>query len=552
MSYKTRNKAYKGNNYKSFGNLSQQRLQEKISEKSKLVQEHRKKLNTPVTPYDKYKDYVKYQNDPVRFVEEVLGVAPWDKQKQVLERLNTPPYRLAVAASHSVGKSFIAACAVLWFGFCFPDSIVITTAPTQRQVEDILWRQVRSLNRINPTIFRGSSSPQYEITKSWFGKGFTPSTGDAFQGLHSKSGDMLIVFDEATGIPQEIFEAASGVDNDRVRWLCIANPTDVTSYYYQEWISGAWETMHISGAEHPNIAAALSGEEIPYPGAIQLDHWFTLLRKHSDKVEPLFKKDTDIEFPPGSGEFYRPGSFALSRLLGQWPITSGDSFFSETHIKRLLNQEFDDKKFGLKKSIEAFNKDNPFFDDLQVGVDIARQGQDFSAITVRYRNEIVNHYRLSGLDTVEFTAVLQDIIGELSHKYEIHELDIPIVLDSTGMGISIWDNLRTGSYNAIDINFSGRPNDKDLYANIRCELYASLADLVKDGKIIVSGDIVGEYGYLWRQQLMGQQYKFNRKGQFILIPKEQIKKSLGMSPDDADSLALACYPFTNRLSVSVS
>ena len=552
MAIKSRHKAYKGNNRKSFSNLAKQRLEERIANKSKVVQEYRKRLEEVDTPYDKYSDFTKYQNDPVGFVENVLGVTPWQKQKDVLNRLNTPPYRLAVAASHGVGKSFIAACAVLWFGFCFPDSIVVTTAPTQRQVEDILWRQVRSLNDINPTIFRGHSSPQYEFTKTWFGKGFTPSTGDAFQGLHSKSGDMLIIFDEATGVPQEIFEAASGIDNDRVRWLCIANPTDVTSYYYQEWISGAWETMHISGAEHPNIEAALNGEEIPYPGAIQLDHWFTLLKKHSDKIDPTFAKETDIEFPPNSGDWYRPGSFALSRLLGKWPITAGDSFFSETQIRRLFNQEFSDPIFGKKKSDIAYEEEAPFFEDLQIGIDIARSGQDFSAITTRYRNEIINHYRINGLDTIELSETIKDIVSTLSAEYEIHHLDIPLVIDSTGMGAGLFDVLNTEGYNAIDINFSNRPNDKDLYANVRCELHAELANLAKKNCIIIRQELIEEYGYLWRQQLMGQQYKFNAKGKFILEPKEQTKKRLGMSPDDSDSLALACYPFTSRLTVTVT
>ena len=82
--------------------------------------------------------------DPVYFLEEILGVEPWEKQKLIIEsvRDNT---NTCVASGHGVGKTFVSAATALWFLFTHYQSRVITTAPTNRQVESILWAEIWNL-----------------------------------------------------------------------------------------------------------------------------------------------------------------------------------------------------------------------------------------------------------------------------------------------------------------------------------------------------------------------------------------------------------------------
>ena len=120
------------------------------------------------------------------------------------------------------------------------------------------------------------------------------------------------------------------------RWVmpactAIFNPTETTSQAYQEDMlcddpDGVprWHRIRLSVLEHPNIKAELEGRPKPVPGAISLD---TLRGWIADWAEPVEHQEdvraTDVEFPPGSGRWYRPGPIFQSRALGLWPDAGG-------------------------------------------------------------------------------------------------------------------------------------------------------------------------------------------------------------------------------------
>jgi hypothetical protein len=85
-----------------------------------------------------------YQTNPVRFVREVLGSELWSRQVEILEAIRDHP-QVTVRSGHGVGKTFVAACAALWWLYSFRPSLVLTTAPTARQVESLLWGEIRRL-----------------------------------------------------------------------------------------------------------------------------------------------------------------------------------------------------------------------------------------------------------------------------------------------------------------------------------------------------------------------------------------------------------------------
>ncbi len=152
-------------------------------------------------------------NDPVEspldFARDVLGVTLWSKQEEVLSAL--PVHRrVAVKSGNGLGKGFCAAIAVLWFLQLHDPGIVLSTAPTFRQVRHILWRQIRRLHRRAADRLGGKMlEARWELSDERYAMGLSADTADQFQGFHSDN--MLIVVDEAEGVSDEIYEAIEAV-----------------------------------------------------------------------------------------------------------------------------------------------------------------------------------------------------------------------------------------------------------------------------------------------------------------------------------------------------
>lgn len=515
--------------YKDFNALAQQHLREKLKTRSGLLRPTQDNVDKL---YKRFEPLTKYQNDPNKFCRDVLKVKLWSKQEQILDDLNQPPHRVLCAASHAVGKSFLSACYVLFTFFCFPNSITITTAPTQRQVEDVLWRQVRDLNNIAPELFRGQHKARMEINKNWYAMGFTPSTGDALQGLHPKSGTMTIIFDEAVGIPKEIWEACNGLDNDDVRWLCIFNPTKTGCQAYSEWQSSYWKKIRISGLEHPNIASELAGNGPIFPGAIRLQHFDEFFTKESKLVQGD-RQITDVEWPPGSGIYRRPSTIAQSRCLGLFPITALDTVWNGESIEYALNHE---QPFDEAGAVE-------------IGVDVARGGEDYSVIAVRKGRTCVDLQRRNGFTTTELAEEVEKIALQWAEEFDIPVRGIPIKIDVTGIGWGAFDILYDAGYNVIDIDFGSSALEKDKYPNKRCEIHFSVADLGMEGKIDLTR-IEDEYKNFIRQQALGVEFSYDAKSRRVLESKKNTRKRLKMSPDDLDAIALAYYSDVDLITVS--
>ena len=111
--------------------------------------------------------------DPVWWVRHVLGDNPWTRQEDILSAL-VNNREVNVRSCHSAGKSWVASRAALWFLFNHPDSLVITTAPTARQVRGILWKEMRTAHSRSLFPLGGEpSTTALRISPSWLAIGFT-------------------------------------------------------------------------------------------------------------------------------------------------------------------------------------------------------------------------------------------------------------------------------------------------------------------------------------------------------------------------------------------
>ena len=165
--------------------------------------------------------------DPVEFVRRELDATPWSKQAEIMEAVRDHT-RVSVRSCNGSGKTYIAAHVVLWWLMCFPDALVITTAPTEHQVRDVLWREVRRAYRGHEALIDGKLlRTALELGDKHFALGLSTNEAERFQGFHE--GHILFVVDEASGVREGIFEAIEGsMTSQHARMLLLGNPTKLT------------------------------------------------------------------------------------------------------------------------------------------------------------------------------------------------------------------------------------------------------------------------------------------------------------------------------------
>ncbi len=235
------------------------------------------------------KGLLKFRKEPELFLVDVLGIPEeyiWDKMLEVMHSVRDNKMT-AVKAGHSVSKSFTAARIALQFLYCYgPKATVITTAPTDNQVVNVLWREIRDAKNSARADLPGEVLTQkLEIDDKWVALGFAtrPDTvtkqATAFQGFHNDY--VLVIFDEAAGILRQIWEAAESlISNDRCRWLAIGNPTSSFGDFADCFKDDSeWNKLTISVKDTPNFK---QGREV-VPGLAGRDFEQRMRKKYGDK-----------------------------------------------------------------------------------------------------------------------------------------------------------------------------------------------------------------------------------------------------------------------------
>jgi len=196
----------------------------------------------------------RYTADPILWAHERLQEETWSKQDEILQAL-VDHDKVAVRSCHGVGKSHIASRAVGWWMDTHDreDVFVVTTAPTFPQVRVVLWRYIRQMHRRAGLPGR-CNQVEWLIDDEIVAYGRKPADHDAagFQGVH---GQVLIVVDEACGIPETLWHAIESLaTNEGCKILAIGNPDDPTSYFKRICNPGStWHKVKISAYDSPNL-----------------------------------------------------------------------------------------------------------------------------------------------------------------------------------------------------------------------------------------------------------------------------------------------------------
>jgi phage terminase large subunit len=171
----------------------------------------------------------------------------------------------------------------------------------------------------------------------------------------------------------------------------------------------------------------------------------------------------------------------------------------------------------------------------EVGVDVARFGNDNTEIYRRTGAKVIAHKTFSKKDTVFVANVAWDMAGK--------DRKVVIKVDDTGVGGGVTDNLRRLGANVVPVNFGGTPKNTRKYTTVADEMWFEFP--------------VNEIGIPDDPQLMeelsGRKYGYDKIGRRKVEPKDEFRKRYNRSPDKADALLLCFYkdyPRTGTVSMA--
>ena len=442
---------------------------------------------------------------PILFAQEVLGVNLWSKQAEVLEAIKDHQ-RVAVKSGNGLGKGFSAAVAILWFLLCHQPAVVLSTAPTFRQVRHVLWREVRRLH-IKARYSLGGKllETRLEMDDERFALGLSADRGDEFQGFHSPN--MLIVVDEAEGVDDTIYEAIEAVmTSENCRLLLIGNPTTVSGVFRSAFYESRdlYHAITISALESPNV---IEGRSVIR--GLTTRKWVEERKKIWGEENPIYQ----------------------ARVLGEFPDQGEDTLIPLSYIDRAVGRFQPNQAGPPSNGVDrgeaclAPTEGEGIQDIVVVAVDVARFGSDKSVI-LRRRGMVVEEVQsFRGLDTMKLAGLVVGAIQAWQPQ--------DVVVDEVGIGAGVVDRLREQGYPVQGVNVGKAPWNRDHYANLRAEAFWNLRQLFMDGCIGIpsDNDMVG--------QLAALRYSFNSLGQVVIESKDEMRRRGMPSPDKADALMLA-------------
>ena len=451
-------------------------------------------------------------NDPLRFVQTMY---PWGEpdgplaqyagpdtwQAEFLERLGTAvrtngfdgtvpvtPIRMAVSSGHGIGKSTLVAWIVDWIMSTREHSRGTITANTFGQVKDKTWAAIQ---KWTPLCLTGH---WFTITSERMSHTGSPATwrcsaqscreenSEAFAGQHEASSSSFYIFDEASAVPDGIFEVAEGglTDGEPMIFL-FGNPTRSTGMFHRVCFGAArnrWDSVTIDSRESA------------FTNKAQIAEWAEDYGEDSD--------------------FFRV------RVRGL-PPSASDLQFIDSQIV-----------FAAQQRPATSLPDDP----LVCGLDVARGGGDRSVFRFRRGSDArsIDPIRLSGEETRDSTLLVTKAADVLSQRHNGRSVAM-MFIDGTGIGGPIVDRLQQLGFSrkVMEVQFGARPPDRK-YANMRAFMWGRMRDWLRHGSIDDDTRL--------EQDVTAPGYQHDKQDRLVLEAKERMKRRGLDSPDDGDALAL--------------
>ena len=444
---------------------------------------------------------IEAKRDPIVFARRILGQDPWRVQQEILRSVATNPLT-AVKSCHASGKTYNAAAVASWALARWPESLIITTAPTFRQVK-VMWGEIAEARKRSRIAFPEPSATELKLGDKRYAVGLSTNDPNKFQSYHAAH--VLILADEAQGILSNIWEAVEGIRaGGDVRVLMQGNPT-VTGGNYQDAFGrnrAIWKTFTISAFDTPNLLGvtleqllAMSDDELSIAPAPYL-------------VTRRWVKERYQRWGPNH-PMYR------ARVLGEFPEQSELSVYSLAWIEAASQEAPAIPNDGVVRV-------------MQVGIDVAGPGEDETTMVARVGGVIVAQHAWSLPDP---RGVLTAALNNLRHLrgFQVG----PVVVDTVGIGYHVATHLADQRFDVHAFNAGGAPFDNEHFVNAKAEAYWSLRETLE------RRGLAGLTDEEMQAQLAGIRYRHTAAGRVEIESKDDAKKRGQSSPDRAEALVLA-------------
>lgn len=435
-----------------------------------------------------------YDNDPCAWVTNKLGDHLWSKQREIAEALRDHR-RVAVHSAHQTGKSWLAGRLVAWWLDSHPagEAFVVTTAPTGPQVRAILWQEIRRAHA------KGHLSGRLNLTEWWlngelvaFGRKPSDYDPSAFQGIHARY--VLVILDEACGIPQSLFLAANSLAaNEYGRILAIGNPDDPNSHFASVCAPGSgWHVIGVDAFETPNF----TGEAIPAGLREML-------------ISPVYVEEMKRDVGEDSPVY-------ASKVRGRFPEDTTNGVVPLSWIRACQRLDRDYAPDDLLP--------------VELGVDVGAGG-DETVIRERRGLKAGRNWRYHTPDSAEAVGYIVQAIKETGAT----RVKVDVIGVGWGVVGALKEKRSMHGAEVEGVNVAEASNDPKRFPKLRDQLWWEIG---REFSRQQTWDLAG-LDETTVAQLIAPTWKPDSAGRYQIEPKAETRKRLRRSPDDADALLLA-------------
>lgn len=464
-------------------------------------------------------DLGRFTHDPLGFV---LWAFPWgvegtslaketgpddwqrDQMRLLADKLRADPHTPildATASGHGIGKGCEIAWLILWAIMTHEDTRGVVTANTEGQLRTKNWPELakwysllqfdclREMFALEASSIH-STQAGHERTWRIDAIPWSATNTEAFAGLHNAGKRVLLLFDEASGIHEAIWDTASGALTDAETesiFLAYGNPTQNT---------GRFKDVIVGRHRHQWSHRMIDSRTVKRTNKEQLQ-----------KFIDTYGEDSD---------------FVRVRVLGQFPRAGSSQFIGSDLVQG-----------ARKREVGALTSDPVVF-----GVDCARFGDDHSTLAIRRGRDArsIDWRRWHDQDAMTLAG---DIALE-ARKWNPQA----IFVDAGNIGAAVIDRLRQlNVQNVHEVWFGGKGRDAEWATGVRVKTANKRAEMWTTMRAwLATGAIPDDSGL--EADLTGPEYGYAADQVSIQLEKKSTMKARGMpSPDDADALALTFAEF---------
>jgi hypothetical protein len=463
-----------------------------------------------------------WKGNPVEAIKDWFSVTPTDYQGDILNDMfkatDESCVRAAIKSAHGVGKTTLTAWAGWYWLITRNQSRVVSTAPVQAQLHDVLWpeyskwwsrmpEQLRSKWRISGAHIRQVDNPM-----DWFAVARTSNRPENLQGFHSKH--LMIQADEASGVPAPVFEVIEGALSEAE-------------------LEGSEAYLMMTG--NPNFNAGEFHQAFHRNKELYLLYTIT-----GDPQTKPRKEDGKFYVSERVTKRYRT---TMARKYGK------DGAVYDVRVRGQFPRQEDGAVVPLEWAERAVRVPVPSFDRHLHGVtfvmDVARKGGDETVIGVFRQNHCLEMKAWPKTSTEQCV----DIIGDYARRYQSLELRIErVVIDEPGVGGGVIDtakrrlDLPITPYNGGQTMKAGKDPDEDvrMFANKRSRDWWTVRRAMEIEAVSIPDDET------LVNQLASVHYDYQDKNDKIIVEsKRAMRDRLGddASPDRADVIVMGLAPW---------